>query len=359
MKPSPPDRPTGRSHRRGSARYPITLAATLAPIEPTDDNPQARGVVVRDLSRGGALLETDRHIDAGSIWLLRFTAPDGRAHEAHCLIRWRSVTESGAWRAGAQFIVDGSLLRAAGVSADAGARASELCDISTRQPWAQVHNVVAQGDLSVASLEGGAISVARDLSVRYSITDCVLDVGGSLVAPEALLAGGTAHVLRRASLGEIGGADGRPTNLILGRTAHTQSILTALKPALAAIDKETAHIDRVVAALKAKTSDQLTATDRESITALHCKALALREQRARMEGNTQRLRDHEQQRAEIRLQVARVIHPGVTLRAADAVATLTAELRGPLTITLDAEGRFAVKDQAEMPVDASEAMKAA
>jgi hypothetical protein len=184
------------------------------------------------------------------------------------------------------------------------------------------------------------LAIAAILS--EGILDCTLDVAGRLIAPEASLVGGSSHVLRSVSIGELGSPDGTPTVLVLGESMETNAILDATRNALAARGDAIRAKQATIADLSARPASTLTHADRETLTVLMSELPDLVESHARMETNARKISERSASAREVRLSVARAIHAGARVVAGSTEVNFTRRLAGPLVLGHDQSGAFGI-----------------
>jgi hypothetical protein len=316
------------------------MPATLTPVEgsPQGDSLAAH---ITDISFSGARVRAEQPIPVGSIWRLRFQSPDLKGISHSLLVRSCRSDHNGTFHIGGEYVVEPAALRLAGVTSDAlTGDIRELAEDGAEPRWELRSHIVAHEALSITALCAVSISADKDLCVGENISDCTLDVTGRLVAPYATLVGGTAHILRGATLGELGAPDGIPTTIVLGESLRSSMMIAAATAVLAtrrtAIERLQCEID----ALKAKGEGGLDHADRERLTVMADELQQLRRAYATMDANTRTIRQDEAKRRLVRLEVARAIHPRVTIIAGDSQITLTTRLAGPVTLALLPDGGF-------------------
>ncbi len=279
----------------------------------------------------------------GTICRIHFELCEQHKHDGSFLIRSCHPCEGGNYKVGGQHIIDSEILTAAGI--DPGAVASDaqtLAQEGARPPWEVRQHVVAPQAISVANLSAISVCVRKDLTVSEGILDCTLDVTGQLIAPKASLVGGTAHVLRGVSIGVLGSADSTPTLLVLGQSLGTSMMLGAVNAEIAersaAIKTKQAAIDE----LNARLPNTLTHADRETLTVVMSELPDLVAKNARMSASVAKLKKREASIREVRLEVAKGIHPGVTIVAGGTRLTFSKRLAGPVVLGLLPDGDFGI-----------------
>jgi len=76
--------------------------------------------------------------------------------------------------------------------------------------------ITAGGNLKAGYLDGIHGSIAGNCEVNKEITNCHINIGGSLQSPHAALRGGEACISKGGIIGSIGSAQGIKTNVLIG-----------------------------------------------------------------------------------------------------------------------------------------------
>lgn len=329
------------TRRRNIDRHRVELPATLHPSGSENDVSRAVPVLVRDISLGGCSIACSQAFGVGTVWHLRFQSPQSRVHDGAVLIRSCRAFDNGEFQIGAQHVVDPALLLGSGVDAAAvAADLQTLVDDGSRPNWDVRYHVTAAEPLNACSLNAICVLARKDITVAEAVNDCTLDVAGRLNGPKASLAGGTAHVLRGVTLAELGSADRRPTLLFLGQTLSTVTMLESVNDLVSHNKAVIAQKNAAVAALRDQLAASLTHADREQLTVLMMEIPELTKQNERIDSNARRLREREESRARPRLDVAKIIHPGVTIVAGGSRISVTEPIEGPVSFGLAPNGEF-------------------
>ncbi len=326
--------------RRSFSRYGLNLPGSLFPVDGSGTN--CCSVIVRDLSLGGGLMLSPKAIAVGTLWRLKIEVQgQSIGGELTFLVRSCRPSDSGGFRVGCQNIAAPSFLRAVGTrEEELTSEALALAAAGLCPAWKINYNLIAKGELSVATLVAMTVSIAADLTVSEKIVDCTLDIAGRLVGQHASLAGGSANVLRGISIGHLGGTDNRPTRVVLGASLKTSETLAAAVTQLASRKALIKKKQAKVAELNARTSSTLSHSERELLTVIMCELPELEQHAATFEANTVKLKNREAGLRQIRLEVAEMIHPGVTVIAADTQVTFSKEVAGPVVLGLTPNGEF-------------------
>lgn len=319
--------------RRAFERHMVDLPVTLEPVAPAKGGTVSARLL--DLSFTGARIATQQALNIGTLWRL---ALSGKPVGAECfMFAVRSCQEGkdGTFGVGGQFIAHPSAIQSAGVPVTAiASQVHSLMRSGSEPGWNTPWNLIAKGSIAVEDLAAVQVSVQKDLLVASSIVDCTLDVGGRLQAPEAVMFGGTAHLLGGASIGELGRPDGQPTRIFLGSSLRSAALIAGAR---AAIDEHNRNITQARAAVEQLRGGTDHAS-REKLTVLMTELESLEHARDRMAANVRSIETTQARRACASLEVTRAVHPGVVLEFDSSRLVIRARVDGTAVFSNDKNG---------------------
>lgn len=215
---------------------------------------------------------------------------------------------------------------------------SLLGGISGREK-ATVH---AGRDLSARYLNGSICSIGRNLIVEKEICECKVAVSGGVLSPSATVMGGELAALGVCEVAQVGSEAGSHTVIALGRA----DTLDGLVAQSLTIIKE---LGDKAAAAKSQMAELSADPDRSSLKAEMMTSLQF--EIAEIEAKARPLRDAlDATLALIRssskplLRVHGMLCHGSEIRAGGVKARIMQSIKGPLTITIDANGEMVCTD---------------
>lgn len=211
----------------------------------------------------------------------------------------------------------------------------------------QTQENVFSGPLSIAKAAGLTAGFEGDLTVTEQLTDCHLDISGSLNADGATISGGSLRAHGQPTVGTLGTQGRAPTAITL---CAPQGPLEQLSAALKVLTEEQTAITSLqqrIAQLE-KDSSQFNHTEREEMTLAMFDMPDHEAAITRLEELTTLARERfgSDDAPQASLTVTTVLHAGVTVafEGTDATWTCDTDLMGPLVIRLDDQGVMTAQD---------------
>jgi len=188
------------------------------------------------------------------------------------------------------------------------------------------------GDLKCRFISGGIIVVGQDVQVQSDITESSITCGGRLVVDHGVIFGGIIAAIRGLACVTLGNTNGTPTLIEAGNGIAVRSFLVAARTQIEANQKRIQIIRSKIAPL-VKVMKALTREQREKATELLFEAddLEMETKKLVADLEIQSRKLNENARAEVA--IAKIVHPGVTVRFPDAETIFPTAIKGPLTLT--------------------------
>ncbi len=212
----------------------------------------------------------------------------------------------------------------------------------------QTQENVFSGPLSIAKAAGLTAAFEGDLTVTQQLSDCELDISGSLNADGATIAGGSIRAHGQPTAGTLGSRDGAPTSITLCASQGPMEKLSAALKVLAEEQTAITSLQQRIALLE-EDSSQFNHSEREEMTLAMFDMPDHEAAIQRLEALTTLA--HERfgggdAPAGVSLTVNTVLHAGVTVAfdGTDATWTCDTDMMGPLVIRLDDQGVMTAQD---------------
>jgi len=204
-------------------------------------------------------------------------------------------------------------------------------------------SVIVERDLAARYLDSAFVVVGRNLSVEKEIVSSDLTVGGQFLSPSGSVIGGSAAIGGVCELAEAGSPSGAETVISLGCMRDFDALgarLGALRTSIDALYEKTkaAHDQLVALAVK------LTASQAEQMTELQFSLQTLEAMKQRTTAAGDKITSVVAAHTDAELTVHRLVHQNVVIRIGDYTATFKDPFKGPLRITLGANGRPTITD---------------
>ena len=204
-------------------------------------------------------------------------------------------------------------------------------------------SVIVERDMSARYIDSAVIAVGRHLTVEKEIVNTKLAVGGSIDCARGAFIGGECTVGGASEFGELGAQAGAETSLALGSMKDFNDLKDRLQGLGSVVDdlhrKAQQQYDLLVA-----NASRLTATQAEQMTELEFSLSALKRLRGNMSKADGRIDGVVSTHTDVALTVHRLIHRNVHLRLGDYQAHFKEPIKGPVRITLGANGRPVLTD---------------
>ncbi len=204
-------------------------------------------------------------------------------------------------------------------------------------------SVLVERDVRARYLESAMVVVGRHAEIQREITDCELTVGGWLRCPRGALRGGVCSVGGACELGELGSPGGGATRVVLGALRDFETLSPKLDAMGEAVDSAEAKTRHHYDTLR-RCAPTLTESQADLMTELEFSLASYGSMRTRIGAAWERLRGVTDRYTDAALSVARTLHRGVTLSIGGYEVDFPDPIRGPVRITLGAQGRPVIID---------------
>jgi len=204
-------------------------------------------------------------------------------------------------------------------------------------------SVLVERDVRARYLESALVVVGRHAEIHREITDCEMTVGGWLRCPRGALRGGVCSVGGACELGELGSPGGGATRVVLGSLHDFESLCPRLDAMGEAVDSAEAKTREQYDTLR-RCAPTLTESQADLMTELEFSLASYGSMRTRLVAAWDRLKGVTERYTETSLSVERTLHRGVSLSIGGYEVDFPDPIRGPVRITLGAEGRPVITD---------------
>ena len=228
--------------------------------------------------------------------------------------------------------------------------------------------ITVGGDLTVrtgiSGKERAVITVGRHLRSRYisqakvragrgltadrELLNCDTQVGGPLEILGGGIVGGVVHAMSQVRTQSIGSAAGVITNIHLASSPHYERKIALASAKRADLERKIAGITRAIEKLQTQVSP-LTSSQKEEQTESMYTVMELQANIAKLDDIIQRLVTSYQQLRQVDFRVERVLFAGVRLHCGELTAIFNVGLKGPLHISLDAQGELVIRERDGAP----------
>lgn len=189
-------------------------------------------------------------------------------------------------------------------------------------------------DLSANYIDNTHVIVGRDLHVLKEISGCEVRVSRAVRSKAAALVGGNLVVGQQCELGQVGSEAGTLTTIALGRLPEIDDLARKTAELLPQAERHARRLRKRFETLLNQ-GPNVTAEQAEELNALERDVPNADLAVARIKESLERLCQTHEEHTTSELRVERCIHAGVRLFIGTVEATLTRNLRGPITIWLD------------------------
>jgi len=203
--------------------------------------------------------------------------------------------------------------------------------------------VQAWRDVTARYLDSVSVSVGRDLEVAKEIVNCTLWVAGAIRAPRCAVIGGEIRASGAVDLGVIGAEGGAGPEITLGRIPEVDALREKCRGLAPIVGDRLAKVREERATLE-RNSSKLTSTQAEQVMELQFEEQRLTALEAALIKGQGALDAMDERHATVDLTAQTRLHRGVALDLPDHTVQITESLKGPLRITLGADGRPVVTD---------------
>lgn len=205
--------------------------------------------------------------------------------------------------------------------------------------------IVVGRDLLAHYLDSTHATVARDCRVEREINQCILLVGGGLIAPQATLLAGRAHVAGSAELGTLGSVASRVTEIHLGSIPQLEHLVARGLELIQTLDTGIRQLEEEThAAWQGRANAQPRATER--LAELRVLLSDYQTKRKGLQRSVDRMRQTLDSRTTVNLTVQRDIHRNATIVVGGVRYRVRAHVKGPVAIELAAGDLLLVRDVA-------------
>jgi uncharacterized protein len=206
-------------------------------------------------------------------------------------------------------------------------------------------------NLHALYLDSAVVRVGRDMVVDNEMIECDAAVGRRCESPDCAVLGGTLIVGRECSLGQIGSEGGVATHIVLGRLPDLDRLAADAVELLPQMDRESAQAIAQIRKIQAR-GLRMTPEEMQELTELQEAVTRCRGRVKPVKGSLQRALELAGRHTRVSLTVRRMIYHGATVwlpggseRGGPIRADFREDIRGPVQIGLDAQGRAQVTDQ--------------
>ncbi len=347
------------SHYERSSVISVTCGAQIATLRPPTEGSDGWTVQGKPLAakRGKTLgVKMDDSVEVKEDGAV-FARQDGLLEYKQGWLRVKDVLEirenvdfsTGNVEFGGDVVISGSVKDCFTVSATGSIVVRQLVEAATLTAGVDVileggmaarekGEVQAWRDVSARYLDSVSISVGRNLDVAKEIVNCAIWVAGAIHAPRCAVIGGEIKVSGAVDLGVIGAEGGAGPNLTLGRIPEVdelrekcRSLAPIIADRLAKVREERETLER--------NASKLTATQAEQMMELQFEQQRLETLEKQLSEGQGALDAMDERHAKVDLTVQTRLHRGVQLDLPEHTVQITETLKGPLRITLGADGR--------------------
>ena len=198
-------------------------------------------------------------------------------------------------------------------------------------------SISAGKDLTAKFLDGVAVEVGRDLTVGKEISNCHVRVGRRLRCEHAAVVGGSVMIAHEGELNQIGSEGNVATEIVLGRIAELERLVSGLVALRPAVEERAAKTKERLEQLQRATV-KLTAQQAEELTELQFELASTEGKIAPLNTAVWEALCRIQKHTSPTLTVQRVIHTGVKIWIGNHSAEPRADVKGPLKIWLSETG---------------------
>lgn len=202
-------------------------------------------------------------------------------------------------------------------------------------------NAHVGGDLHARYLDNISGSVMGDVVCEREVMNCELTVHGHVRAERGAIIGGCLNVTGSVDVGLLGAPAGTLTELIVGRVARLEPLAEGLSRRIAQIQRRAGVLEKARRELQqhANASPASLAELRRRLSGTQAELARLARTREKASAALTRLREAIARERTVVVNVEKRIAPGVVLIVGHQRFPLGRELRGPVAIRCDDEGR--------------------
>ncbi|MCA3006399.1 MAG: DUF342 domain-containing protein [Phycisphaerales bacterium] len=180
--------------------------------------------------------------------------------------------------------------------------------------------------------------VGRDLYPTRELVNSVVTVGRDLIGPKCSMTGGRLAVARRCVLEVVGNSKNIPTEIELGSIPGLRTLGRTAQQLIPRLQIRADRAAADLATLKAATG-KLTHAQAEHLTELEYAASQAMGRIGPLQDRILRISDLLVRHGAIDLTILGCLHAGVRIIAGQSTLTFTADVQGPIRLTVDVHGQ--------------------
>jgi len=187
------------------------------------------------------------------------------------------------------------------------------------------------GNLHCRFISGGSIVVGQDIHVQSNITDSHIACGGRVVVTAGVIVGGVLAANSGLSCSILGNPAGTPTLIEAGQGVASRAFLDSVSSQIESNQQRIQAIRAKITPLL-KIMKSLTPQQREKATELLYEADELEATTRKLIADMEIQARNLTEKSLAQVVVAKIIHPGVTVRFSHVMTVFTTAIKGPLTL---------------------------
>lgn len=188
------------------------------------------------------------------------------------------------------------------------------------------------------------VRAGRGLTADRELLNCDTQVGGPLEVLSGGIVGGVVHALGMIRTQSVGSESGVITRIHVASSPHYERKIAKAAAQRAVLDRKHAALARTVQTLQSQDAP-LTPSQKEQQTESMFEAMELLSTIAKLDSMIERLVASYQQLRQVDFRVERVLYAGVRLHYGETTAVFSIGLKGPLQISLDAQGDLVIRER--------------